>query len=358
MPELADIFRGRHENLDRLLNGEQRHAVRDIIACRTPEMGRGALYCCPDCGTEHFIWRSCGNRNCPKCGNDKVTKWLALRQAELLPVDYYLVTFTLPGELHALCRNHPREVYGAFFKSSSEALKELAMDKRFLGAKIGALGTLQTWRRDGGFHPHIHYLCPGGGLSANGKYWVYPKNKKFLIAEKPLAKLFKGKFKSELAGMELEQAVPASAWEKTWVADCLNAGNGMTSFKYLAPYMQRGFIGNDRIEAYDGENVTFRYKKSDGQTVRKTMLALAFMLLFLQHVLPSGFQKTRYYGLLGNANKQTVRELAIMILTSRDQPPPEPESFNHKPLRCNKCGAVMLLSEVNARAPPPGVVVI
>lgn len=92
MPELADIFRDRHEDLNGFLNGEQLHAVRDIIACRSPEMGRGALYCCPDCGTEHFIWRSCGNRNCPKCGNDKVTRWLAKRQTELLPVDYYLVT--------------------------------------------------------------------------------------------------------------------------------------------------------------------------------------------------------------------------------------------------------------------------
>jgi hypothetical protein len=220
------------------------------------------------------------------------------------------------------------------------------------------LGTLQTWRRDGNFHPHIHYLCPGGGLAVNGKYWVYPKNKKFLVAEKPLAALFKGKFKDELGTLKLAESVPAGAWEKSWVADCVNAGNGMTSFKYLAPYMQRGFIGNDRIEQYEGGIVTFRYKKADGQIMRRTMRALSFMLLFLQHVLPSGFQKTRYYGLLGNANKQTIRELALMILTSRNQPPQETENFRVKPFRCNKCGALIVLIEINARAPPPGAIVL
>ena len=211
---------------------------------------------------------------------------------------------------------------------------------------------------DGNFHPHIHYLCPGGGLSVNGEYWVYPRNKKILVAEKALAALFKGKFRNELSTLELLESFPTSIWKKSWVADCVNAGNGMTSFKHLAPYMQRGFIGNNRIEQYDGENVSFRYKKADGQIMRRTMRALSFMLLFLQHVLPSGFQKTRYYGLLGNANKQTVRELALMILISRNQPPQEPENFRIKAFRCNKCGALIVLIEINARAPPPGAIVL
>jgi predicted Zn-ribbon and HTH transcriptional regulator len=358
MPELADIFRDWHEKLNGTLSDEQQHAVRDIIACRTPEMERGTLYRCPQCGTEHFIWQSCGNRNCPKCGNDKITKWLAMRRKELLPVDYYMVTFTLPRELHALCRRYPREVYSAFFRASSSALKELALDKRFLGGKIGMLSTLQTWRRDGEFHPHIHCLCPGGGLSKDAKYWVYPKNKNFLVAEKPLASLFKGKFKAELSTMKLLEDTPEKTWRKNWVVDCKCVGNGMSSFKYLGTYMQRVFISNDRIKKYDGENVTFRYKDSKSGQMRRTMHALTFMLMFLQHVLPSGFQKIRYYGLLGNANKKTVQELRNMILTTRNQPPQEQEEFVIKPIRCKKCGAEMVPQNVNERGPPDGAIIL
>lgn len=359
MPELADIFRDRHGDIKARLNDEQFHAVQNIIACRTPAMERGAVYCCTGCGSPHFAWQSCGNRNCPKCGNDKITKWLAKRREELLPVDYFMVTFTLPFELHAACRKRPREVYGAFFNASSDALKEIALDKRFLGAKIGMLGTLQTWRRDGEFHPHIHYLCPGGGLSQGGKYWIYPKNKKFLVAEKALAVLFKGKFKAELADLKLQDEIPEKTWRKNWVVDCENVGNGMSSFKYLGTYMQRVFISNDRIEKYDGENVTFRYKESkSGHTARRTMQAVSFMLMFLMHVLPSGFQKTRYYGLLGNANKKTITELRLLILCSRNQAPQEKEVFTVKKLRCRKCGCVLSLAQPNARGPPPGAIVL
>jgi predicted Zn-ribbon and HTH transcriptional regulator len=359
MPELADIFRDWHEKLNGTLSDEQQHAARDIIACRTPGMERGTVYSCPNCGTKHFTWQSCGNRNCPKCGNDKITKWLAKRQEELLPVDYYMTTFTLPNELHAVCKSYPREVYGAFFKTSSEAFKELTMDKRFLGAKIGMTGTLQTWQRNGDCHPHIHYLGPGGGLSKDGQYWVYPKKRDFLVATKPLAALFKGKFKAEMTALGLLGKISKQAWEKSWIVDCKNVGNGMSSFKYIGTYMQRVFISNSRIEKYDGENVTFRYKESkSGNTLRRTLSALEFMMMFLQHVLPSGFQKTRYYGLLGNANKKTLQELRLAICISRNQPPPQAETFITKPVRCKKCGAEMVLTEIKARAPPIGAIVL
>jgi hypothetical protein len=359
LPELADIFRDWRGRFTKPLTTEQCHAIRDICACRTPEMERGALYSCPDCGTTHFGWQSCGNRNCPKCGNDKITKWLAKRQKETLPVDYYMITFTLPAELRWLCKHFPKKVYKAFFAAASSALKQLALDKRFLGAEIGMIGTLQTWRRDGGFHPHIHFLVPGGGLSQDGSYWVFPKSKKVMLASSPLAKLFKGKFKGELEKLNLLKSAPQKAWKKEWVVDCKNVGNGMSSFKYLGTYMQRVFISNDRIEKYDGENVTFRYKNStSGQLSRRTMPALVFMEMFLQHVLPSGFQKTRYYGLLGSARKKVIREIRIMILTSRGQPPTEPEEFSPQLLKCSKCGAEMALASIGARGPPPGAVVI
>lgn len=359
MPELADIFRDQRERLPQQLSSVQRHAVRDICACRTPAMERGTLYLCQNCGTKHFIWKSCGNRNCPKCGNDKITKWLAKRQAEILPVDYYMITFPLPAEFRNVCLRFPSDIYGAFFASSSSALKQLALDRRFLGAEIGMMGTLQTWRRDGEFHPHIHFLVPGGGLSQDGTYWIFPKNRKFFIAAKPLMKLFKGKFKAKIAELEHIKNIPLGVWSKDWVVDCKNVGNCMSSFKYLGTYMQRIFISNDRIEKYDGENVTFRYTESiNGQTVHRIMSALAFIKMFLRHVLPSGFQKTRYYGLLGSARKKTLKDIRIMILTSRGQVPSEPEEFLAHKVKCSKCGATMILSSVGARGPPQEAVII
>jgi len=224
----------------------------------------------------------------------------------------------------------------------------------FIGGKTGIMGTLQTWRRDGEFHPHLHFLVPGGGLSPDGKYWLYPKNHDFLVAEKPLAKLFRNKFRIELKKLELEEQISQETWRKDWVADVENVGNGMSSFKYLAPYMQRGFISNNRIEAYDGESVTFHYKDSKtGEIKRRTMQAMQFMELFLQHVLPSGFQKTRYYGILGSANKKTLAELRLLILTSRNQPPPKnTETFVIQPRRCAKCGIAMKILNHHTRPPP------
>jgi putative transposase/transposase-like zinc-binding protein len=354
VPELAVILRDWRACLPwSSLTKEQYRAIHDICACRTPEMERGALYSCPGCGNRHFAWQSCGNRNCPKCGNDKVTKWLAKRQNEILPVDHYMITLTLPFELRALCRLSPREVYGAFFAAASAAIKELAADKRFLGAKVGMIGTLQTWRRDGEFHPHIHFLVPGGGLSKDGKNWVWPRNSEFLIHSKPLMKLFKGKFKARLNELGLLGRVPQNAWSKPWVGDCKKVGNGMSSFKYIGAYTQRVFISNNRIERYDGENVTFRYADSkSGESVRRAMPALDFIFMFLRHVLPSGFQKTRYYGIWGSAHKETLRDIRMTILTSRGQAPPEPEVFKPPAIKCGKCETEMELMFTSARGPP------
>jgi predicted RNA-binding Zn-ribbon protein involved in translation (DUF1610 family) len=318
-------------------------------------MGYGTLSYCSECGEKYFCWQSCGNRNCPKCGNEKITRWLAKRQKEILPVDYFMVTFTLPFELRKLCRREPEKVYGALFKAASDSMKELALDKRFIGGKIGMMGSLHTWRRDGEFHPHLHFLVPGGAISPDGRYWIYPKKPDFLIAAKPLAKLFQGKFRNKLEELGLDKYFPINMWHRPWVVDIKNVGNGMASFKYLAPYMQRGFLGNNRIEMYDGEKVTFRYK--DGQTKKtkyRTLSAMKFMTLYLQHVLPSGFQKTRYYGLLSSACKKTIKELKILILISRGQKPCKNklEIFAVPPHHCNKCGGMLKISCYHARPPP------
>ena len=353
MPEIADIFRDHHVGYPHYLTAEQRHAIRDIICCRTPKMGCGAVYRCPDCGNTHFAWLSCGNRNCPKCGNDKVTKYLQKQQQNILPVNYFMVTLTLPHEIHPLCRKYPELAFNAFFRCSQQSIKELALNPRHLGGHIGIIATLQTWRRDGDYHPHIHCLVPGGGISRDKKYWLYPKKREFLIPAKPLSILLRGKMRAELQRLKLFTEVPPETWAKHWVTDCRNVGNGMSSFKYLAPYMQRGFMGNNRLIQYDGENVTFRYTESTTETQKyRTIPALEFMALYLQHVLPSGFQKTRYYGFLGSANKKTIRELCSLILRSRYSPPVELEDFHEVKLLCPSCGKELRFSRLSSRAPP------
>ncbi|MDD2252559.1 MAG: transposase [Dehalococcoidales bacterium] len=361
MSELGEIFRefgGQFaERSGHALSSVQLKALRDIAVCRTPAIERGGVYCCEDCGDIHFAWNSCGNRHCPKCGNDKISEWLEANRKKLLPVDYYMVTFTLPAGINKTACFNQKAVYDALFQSSSEALKELALDRRFLGGRIGMLGTLQTWRRDGGYHLHVHYIVPGGGISRDGKQWIYPKNRGFLVSSKPLASLFKGKFKAEMKDCGIYEKIPVSAWEKDWVVDCRNVGGGMSSFKYLAPYMQRVFISNNRIEKCENKNVTFRYTRSKtNETAYRTMPVMAFIAMFLMHVLPHGFMKTRYYGFLGSASANKLNAVRTMLLISRTQPPADESvcSFNHS--KCRICGGQIVFQKTfdnrSGRGPP------
>ena len=357
MPELAEIFRDHIDEYPYALTPEQRHAVRDICVCRTPAIGRWARYVCPDCGDERFAWSSCGNRNCPKCGQDKVIKFLARQQENLLPVNYFMITVTLPHELNAICRKRPAEMFNIFFRAATEAIRELAADPEYLGGEIGLIATLQTWSRSKDQHVHIHYLVPGGGISPDGKYWLFPKNRDFLIPAPALSNLVRGKMRDTLKTLKLYRETPLSAWDKHWASDCRDVGNGMSTFKYLAFYMHRGAISNKDIVAYDGENVTFKYTESRSEIVRyRTLPALEFMRLCLRHVLPSGFQKTRYYGLLASANRKTVRELRLLILTTRCSRAHEPEDFALEPKLCQKCGTPMVFRGTYSRAPPSSVI--
>ncbi len=358
MPELADIFRRFSPEYlkrfgDRMLPGHLK-AVRDIIRCRTPAMKRGGFYTC-ECGAEHYAWHSCGSRACPKCGGGKTDEWLRKQEAKLLPADYYLVTFTLPAELRPAARSNQRVVYGAFFKASSEALKELALDRRFLGAKIGMTGMLQTWKRDLGYHVHIHYVVPGGGLSADGRRWVYPKNRKFLVAEKPLAVLFRNKLRDLMREAGLHDAVPPRVWSKGWCVDCINVGNGRSALKYLLPYVHRTAISNNRMVSFDDRKVVFRFKPSGAnEWERREMEPLKFLAVFLQHVPPSGFMRIRHYGILASACSRVVKFIQLMIISGRSRPPPEKEKIRAEK-KCPRCGGTMTLEGIffiRERGPP------
>jgi len=268
------------------------------------------------------------------------------------------VTFTLPAELRAVARHHQRWTYTLFFRSSAAALQQLAQDPRFLGGQIGMLGVLQTWTRDLRYHPHIHYLVPAVGLSADGR-WVVG-NRRFLVHMKPLALLFRAKFQAALRQTPLYAAVRAHAWHQAWVVDCRAVGSGHTALRYLAPYIFRVALSNNRIVRVANDEVTFRYQ--DGKTRHRricTLPAVEFMRRFLQHVLPKGFVKVRYYGLFSPGKRRLLAQLRQRLALTMGVAAPaacsQPPTVPPQPPVCPVCGQpmqVVLLLPRRSRAPP------
>ena len=214
-----------------------------------------------------------------------------------MPVSCFMVTFTLPAALHEVARRNQQIIYNALFRASAAALQELAWDPRYVGGQIGMVGVLHTWGRNLSFHPHVHYLVPAGGLAADGAQWLAAK-RNFLIPVKALSPIFRAKFRDTLKREDLFDQIPAETWCADWVVHCQPVGNGLPALNYLAPYIFRVAISNNRIIQVADGRVTFRYQTSDtGQWRTCTLTAEEFLRRFLQHVLPKGFVKVRYYGL-------------------------------------------------------------
>jgi Putative transposase/Transposase zinc-binding domain len=315
MLEVADIFRlhgpaYRAQFGNRMLPSHRR-AMQDIERCRTESLG-GQLYYCAQCDEQRYSYHSCKNRHCPKCQNEQANDWLKEQQSLLLPVTHFLVTFTLPAELRALARSNQKTIYNLLFRASSQALLQLAQDPRFVGGCIGMVGVLHTWTRQLLYHPHVHYIATGGGLTDAGRW--RSSRQDFLVPVKALSRIFRAKFRDQLKKSELFALVAAGVWRKDWVVHSEPVGSGAQAFQYLAPYIFRVAISNNRLRKLEQGNVTFSYKESaTDQLKRCTVTAEEFIRRFLQHVLPPRFIKVRYYGLLSPAHRQLLlkaRQLA------------------------------------------------
>jgi hypothetical protein len=371
MIELAEIFRRHGPEYRQKFEGRMPRAhlkaMEAIEQCRTRALG-GHVYRCKDCGEKEYSYHSCKNRHCPKCQNEEASQWLEKQRELLLPVPYYMVTFTLPEELRALARSNQKHVYGMMFRASAQALKELANDRRHLGGSIGMEGVLQTWSRDMTYHPHIHYLMPGGALSPDGTSWIKTRYKDWLVPVKALSKLFRGKLRSMLRRTGLTDKIPRKVWRKKWSVHCKAVGTGEQALKYLAPYIRRIAITNGRIRAFQDGRVTFRVGKGNaGQGKEKTLEACEFIRRFLQHVLPGGFQKVRYYGFLSSSLRDQLQRIKEILpgtdsrqsaqndCTQPEQadPPVVPEKTKH----CRKCGGplIYLFRLSREKRAPPGV---
>ena len=296
---------------DQMLPSQQA-ALTAIEACRTAALG-GQVFTCTDCGTVRYRYHSCRNRHCPTCQQDAAQSWLEQQHDLLLPLPYFLVTFTLPAELRALAYSHQRQVYSLFFRATAAALQQLAADPRFVGGQLGMLGVLQTWTRDLRYHPHIHYLIPAIGLASDGRF-CRPRNGAFLVPVHALAVLFRAKLRAALRQTGYTAEIPAAVWSKPWVVDCRAVGSGAAALKYLAPYIFRVALSNNRIVRVANDRVTFRYV--DGATHQPktcTLPALTFLHRFLHHVLPRGFVKVRYYGLFSRRHRPLLAQLRAQL---------------------------------------------
>ncbi len=354
MPEVADIVRlhgaAYREQSGTRLSSVQQRALRDIAACRTPFFG-GHVHQCDHCQQKVFSYHSCRNRSCPKCHQDQTERWIEKQRRHLLPCSYFLVTFTLPAPLRSLARSHPGKIYGLLMKAAADALQKLAGDPRYLGARIGALAVLHTWTRAMLCHPHVHMLVTAGGLSPDGSAWIDSKHPHFLVPVRALSVIFRAKFCAGLRRAGLLGGVPPAFWKKPWVAHCQHAGRGEKVLDYLGRYVFRIAISNSRVESIDNGKVRFRYRDNRTRQVRQvTLSGEEFIGRFLQHVLPRGLAKVRYYGIWSPACRPQLDRARTLLsihdpgVDSRDAASPAPPLAPiPEPRRCPFCPEGVLI---------------
>jgi Putative transposase/Transposase zinc-binding domain len=389
--EVADIFRAHgqsyRESRKHGMQGRHYRAMNAIEICRTAELG-GHVDECDVCNEVRISYNSCRNRHCPKCQCLDKERWIEARKRELLPTNYFHVVFTLPNPIRPVALRNQKCIYTIHFRACSETLKELALDSRYLGVRIGFIALLHTWTRTLLDHPHLHCIVPGGGLSLDGSQWISGR-KKFFIPVKVLSRLFRGKFLhclkeaynagelvfpgkiEHLRERKAFQNFLSDLYQQEWVVYCKPPfHNAETVMDYLGRYSHRVAISNDRLVKMEAGRVFFRYRDSrDNNRMKVTSLdAHEFIRRFLLHVLPDNFMKIRHYGLLSNRNKKTallsVREL-LGVDTNDESDDQENETWEELFLRltgvdprvCPACGKGTMkrkgiLPQKNNRSPP------
>ena len=338
--EVADVFRAHGEayRQSHALSGDQLKVMRAIEVCRTAALG-GHLDVCPQCTFERPSYNSCRNRHCPKCQSLVQARWVEQRMAHILPTHYFHVVFTLPAQLRALVRANRVQLFDLLFSCSAQTLLELGDNPKRLGGRIGITSVLHTWTRELTFHPHVHCIVTGGGLSPGGEKWV-ECSRRYLFPVEVMGRLFRGKFIDGLrqlrtrgalkyAGASASLAAPeafaklmASLAKCSWVVYAKRPFSGPEHvFRYLGRYTHRVGISNQRIQAIDADGVRFATK--EGRSV--TLPPQAFIHRFLEHVLPKGYTKLRHFGIhaAGNLKSKLVKARAL-LQGSQNQPLPTP----------------------------------
>ncbi len=290
-----------------------RKVMQAIMNCRTPYLG--VIVCqCEGCGKTYEIFRSCGNRHCPTCQGDKAHQWLEKRLDQLLPVNHFMITFTTPPAFREFFRSHQRFAYSAFFEATSGTMRKLASEHTYFPGDIsGFFGVLHTWGRQMNYHPHIHYIVPGGAFDSNDHSW-HSSNKEFYLPIRVMSKLVKHRIYTKMIKEGLIHLVPPDAWKQDWNVNSQSVGNGVRSIRYLASYVFRTAISDKRVLDLKDDHVIFRY--TDTKTGKEKMMRLKvfeFIRRFLQHVLPTGFMKIRYFGFMHPSSRIPLK-VAVALL--------------------------------------------
>jgi hypothetical protein len=386
--EVADILNARGDAYERAHAGHlsrgQLKVMSAIRSCRTAVLG-GHVSRCADCAHLEIAYNSCRNRHCPKCQGATARDWLASRQAELLPVPYYHLVFTLPATLGAIAYQNKAAVYDLLFKASAETLATIAADPRHLGARLGITAVLHTWGSALTHHPHIHAVVPGGGISPDGARWIAGRAR-FFLPVRVLSRLFRRLFLDGLRALhaagwlaffgELAPLADTPAFDAMltplrraeWVVYAKRPFAGPAAvLAYLSRYTHRVAISNSRLLSMDARGVTFRWKdyraraKATGNGWIKTMTLPVdeFIRRFLLHVLPDGFHRIRHYGLFASAVRAANIEKIRALLAkddpgaSRERAPPAGEKPTEVTLRCRCCAGIMTIIETFARGSAP-----
>jgi hypothetical protein len=349
-PEVADVFRKYEQDFfaqwGRVLSRRQRKAFAAIRDCRTAALGAHAEHVeeCDTCGHRVISYNSCRDRHCPKCQAAARAQWLAAREAELLPVAYFHVVFTLPQQIGGLALQNAREIYCILFRAASETLLTIAADPKRLGAAIGFLAVLHTWGQNLHLHPHLHCVVPGGGIGPDGARWVGCRKPSFFLPVQVLGSRFRNlfltylqeafqagklRFHGDMAGLARPAAFQAlcdRARKIKWVVYAKAPFGGPEQvLKYLALYTHRVAISNSRILTIDDGKVTFHWKDYAAGNKTKTMTldAVEFIRRFLLHILPTGFVRIRQFGFLANRARREKLALCRALLGARAPAPPK-----------------------------------
>ena len=324
-----------------------------ITRCKTGELGN-VMYRCESCHARHWVGRSCGNRHCPNCQKEKTEVWLAKQTGKLLPVQHFVVTFTVPEELRPLLRAHPEIGYAAIFAAGSETIRTLLKKPKNLGSeKLGFFGVLHTWGRDPKvYHPHVHFVVPGGGVSPDGSKWLQVKADK-LFHPLPAKMLYKKLFVEAIRKAGHYDQLPPGVLKFDWVVNIKPVGDAQAVLKYLAPYIYRVAICDNRIVSVDDEGVTYRVKPSGKRTYKTRRLdGESFVRAFAQHILPPRFRKVRYYGFMSPNCKIQLADARWLAWLWRGwtywlaSATVQPEPIRRESMRCERCGGELELEGI------------
>ncbi len=328
----------------RQLNRDQWSALNAMQGCREGQYG-DVLLSCDTCPGQASLPRSCGHRACNQCQHQSTEQWLDRQRQKQLPVNYYMVTFTLPYELRTIAKAYPKVVYAHLMRSASSVLKRFGLNKNGLKAELGMCAVLHTHTRKLDYHPHVHIVVPGGGVNRNKREWRKVKGK-YLFNGRALAKAFRGELLHQLE----TEGLTLPATPHRWIAQCQKVGRGKEALQYLSRYLYRGVISNQNILEDNGTHVTFRYRESKTNTWKtRTLLGEEFVALLLQHVLPKGFRRARDYGFM-HGNAKAMLQLVQYILKVHRPPPKEKRPLK---IQCPRChGKMQVVGIRSARASP------